>query len=118
MENRGCRATGGLATGMAERNTGVMWAIGTREARCLEGVTGMASVGDVCKKDLAFDRCLRSVDAERNRGNSVILFAPCFVLADGAGTALALCPLLWGLCSILRGVERLRSVDRHPNATN
>ena len=66
----------------------------------------MASVGDVCKKDLAFDRCLRSVDAERNRGNSVILFAPCFVLADGAGTDLALALVAGG--GSVWPVERLQ----------
>ena len=50
---------------------------------------------------------MRSVGAERNRGRDipVILFAPCFVLADGAGTVLAL--FLWS-------VEPLRRVARLP----
>ena len=54
-----------------------------------------ASNGDDVRKFLAFDRCLRSVDAERTCGRRIplALFAPCFVLADGAGTALALRPL-------------------------
>ena len=41
---------------------------------------------------LAFHRCLRSVEAERTRGRDTpaVLFAPCFVLADGVGTALTL----------------------------
>ena len=77
---------------------------GGRRRDSQAGLVGTSDSDDV-RKLLAFDRCLRSVGAERNRGNPVILFAPCFVLTDGAGTALAL--FLWS-------VERLRRVARLP----
>ena len=59
-----------------------------------------------CKKPShSTDACDRSVLSGIAGTNPVILFAPCFVLADDAGTALAL--FLWS-------VERLRRVARHP----
>ena len=69
--------------------------------RYLGGVAGQAV--ELCvRKFLAFDGCLRSVGAERNRGNPVILFASCFVLADGAGTVLARFLCQWNLCDASR----------------
>ena len=67
-----------------------------------------------CKKVLAFHRCLRSVEAERTRGRRypLVLFAPCFVLADGAGTVLALVPFVSGtLARLLRRTPVLFSRD-------
>ena len=66
------------------------------------------AVGLYVRKGLAFDRCLRSVDAERNRGpkvSRVILFAPCLPVARHAGTALAL---------FLSSVEPLARLLRTP----
>ena len=66
---------------------------------------GQASDCGVRKISHSTDAWDRSVLSGIAGTNPVILFAPCFVLADGAGTALAL--FLWS-------VESLRRVARHP----